>query len=177
VQQRAAPAPFEHRPGERAAARDDVTVVAARVPVLALVAALLVACSGASPPARYPVVVRFDTSDGVATLHVRLARTDAERQRGLMGVRHLPDDSGMAFVWKRPTDGAFWMKDTPIPLAIAFVDERGRIGTIREMRPCASDPCPLYAAGAPYVVAIEANAGWFDRHGVGVGDRASVGSA
>jgi hypothetical protein len=64
------------------------------------------------------------------------------------------------------------MKDTSIPLSIAFVDDRGRIVSIRRMRPCRSDPCRIYRSDAPYVLAIEANVGWFERSGVRVGDRA-----
>lgn len=88
-----------------------------------------------------------------------------------MGVTDLPENQGMAFVWDSPTVATFWMKDTLIPLSIAFVDEDGRVITVREMTPCEADPCPTYAAAGPYTTAIEANAGWFDLHGVEPGDR------
>lgn len=91
-----------------------------------------------------------------------------------MGVRSLPEDGGMAFVWTEPTETAFWMKDTLIPLSIAFVDDAGRIQAIREMRPCRSEPCPVYRSDGPFVLAIEANAGWFRRNGISVGDRATL---
>ena len=57
----------------------------------------------------------------------------------------------MAFVWDEPTQGAFWMKDTLIPLSVAFWDEDGRIVGIVDMEPCATEPCPTYASPAPYV--------------------------
>jgi uncharacterized membrane protein (UPF0127 family) len=79
----------------------------------------------------------------------------------------------MAFVWDQPVTASFWMKDTLIPLAIAFVAQDGRIVTIAEMTPCRADPCPTYPAAAPYVLAVEANAGWFDRHAIGEGDSAT----
>jgi uncharacterized membrane protein (UPF0127 family) len=119
--------------------------------------------------------VSFTSSSGAsAQLDVRIADSDGERSRGLMGVEHLGEQEGMAFVWDEPTTGTFWMKDTLIPLAIAFVDGSGRIVTVREMQPCTSDPCPTYAADAPYVLAVEANAGFFERAGIGVGDRAEL---
>ena len=89
-----------------------------------------------------------------------------------MGVTTLGADDGMAFVWGEPTAGSFWMKDTLIPLSIAFVDENGRIVTILEMTPCAAEPCDTYEASAPYTMAIEANAGWFDALSIELGDTA-----
>lgn len=104
-------------------------------------------------------------------LSVDIAGTDTAREQGLMGVTDLPPDQGMAFVWDSPTDATFWMKDTLIPLSIAFVDEEHRVITVREMTPCESDPCQTYAASGPYTTAIEANAGWFTDHHVEPGDR------
>ncbi len=139
---------------------------------------LLIACSGtpsatpvagsSSPTAE--VVVRTDA--GERSLSVRVADSEAERERGLMGVGELPADDGMAFVFDGPVTSTFWMKDTQIPLAIAFVGEDGHILTITEMTPCRTDPCPTYAADGPYTLAVEANAGWFGANGVGVGDEA-----
>lgn len=117
-----------------------------------------------------PAIVRT----GDATLTVEVAVDGETRARGLMGVASLPEDRGMAFVWPEPTTGTFWMKDTLIPLSIAFVDADGRIVTIREMTPCTTADCPTYAAEAPYMWAVEANAGWFDRHGIEVGDEIAL---
>jgi uncharacterized membrane protein (UPF0127 family) len=135
---------------------------------------LAVACTTASnvptpnctvPPSR----VRFGA--GGAELHVQVAADDDARQRGLMGVTDLPPDEGMAFTWDAPTTATFWMKDTLIPLAIAFVGPDGRIDTITEMTPCENDPCRTYASDAPYTMAIESNAGWYTDNDVAVGDR------
>ena len=114
------------------------------------------------------------TFDGGAALHVDVVSDDASRARGLMGVTDLGANSGMAFVWGAPTDGSFWMKDTLIPLSIAFVDEHGRVITIDEMTPCTGDPCDTYEPSGPYVMAVEANAGWFADNGIGLGDRADL---
>jgi uncharacterized membrane protein (UPF0127 family) len=119
--------------------------------------------------------VSFTTSSGgSARLDVRIADSDDERARGLMGVEDLGEHEGMAFVYDEPTTGSFWMKDTLIPLSIAFVDGSGTIVAVREMEPCTSDPCPTYGSDAPYVLAVEANEGYFDRAGIGVGDRAEL---
>lgn len=139
--------------------------------VVGLVAAACGASDGA--PAGPGGVVRFPDSDGA--LHVQIADSDAERSRGLMGVDSLGRDRGMLFVFEEPTTGGFWMKDTLIPLSIAFVAD-DRVVAIEEMTPCTGEPCPTWdAGGAPYTMAIEANEGWFGRHGVEVGDRVEVG--
>ena len=116
--------------------------------------------------------VRFSSTDD--TLSVRVADSDDERAQGLMGVEDLGPDRGMAFVFDEPTTSSFWMKDTLIPLSIAFVDDE-RVVAIEEMVPCTSDPCPTWdAGGAEYTVAIEANPRWFVEHGVGIGDHATL---
>ena len=130
---------------------------------------MLAACTGESTPDG-PGVGTITFADG-ASLDVRIADDDEERQLGLMGVTSLAADEGMAFDFPEPTDGVFWMKDTLIPLSIAFIDERSRVVTVLEMEPCTGEPCPTYSATERYVLAIEANAGWFEEHGVEEGDR------
>jgi uncharacterized protein len=107
-------------------------------------------------------------------LTVDVAADEASREHGLMGATTLPPNRGMAFVWSEETDGSFWMKDTLIPLSIAFVGQDGKVATIQEMTPCSTDPCPTYAATVPYTWAVEANAGWFEQHRVEVGDEATL---
>jgi hypothetical protein len=134
-----------------------------------LTPALLAACADDGRPA--PDAKGSITFEGGATLDVRFADEPEERRHGLMGLTDLPADDGMAFDFGgRPHTGAFWMKNTLIPLSIAFVDGEQRIVTILEMEPCETEPCPTYTSDEPYVWAIEANAGWFERHGVEVGD-------
>ena len=140
-----------------------------------LVLLVAVACSDAPPatPASCPQGQATITFSKRVHLDVQVAADDASRQQGLMGVTDLPENRGMAFTWTSPTDTTFWMKDTLIPLSIAFVDQDGKIITISEMTPCTADPCTTYAADAPYTMAIEANANWFEDHGVAVGDEAT----
>jgi len=115
--------------------------------------------------------VTIRTGDGSVRLTVEAADTPAEREHGLMERTSLGADEGMAFIFDGPTDGEFWMKDTLIPLSIAFWDETGRIVGIRDMDPCTADPCPTYGVAEPYVGALEVNQGFFEAHGVVIGDR------
>jgi uncharacterized protein len=127
---------------------------------------------GSGPP---PSFLSIRTQSGQpATLHVEIADDDESRARGLMGREELPADQGMAFVWEEPTSTTFWMKDTPLPLSIAFWDTRGRIVAIEDMDPCEEEPCPSYGAAEPFIGAVEVNQGWFEANGVAVGDHVEL---
>ena len=145
---------------------------------MALCGVHLAACArleGAASPVATTREVVFTTSSGArAQLDVGVADSSDERERGLMGVEDLGPNEGMAFVFDEPADGTFWMKETLIPLSIAFVDDAGTIVTVLEMEPCDVDPCPTYGADAPYVLAVEANEGYFDRMGIDEGHRARL---
>ena len=110
-------------------------------------------------------------------MHVAVEEADspAERQQGLMGRTSLGADEGMIFLFDDVADGPvtseFWMKDTLIPLSVAFWDEDGRIVGIQDMEPCTEDPCPTYGSPEPYIGALEVNVGFFGEHGVTTGDR------
>ncbi len=138
-----------------------------------MIAVLLTGCSSDATTSA-PPEARVEFGGGAATLTVEVADTPTARARGLMGVESLPPDQGMVFVWGTLEDAAFWMKDTLIPLSIAFVGDDDRIHTILEMEPCETEPCRTYEARRPYVMAVEANAGWFDEHGIEVGDTADL---
>ncbi len=144
-----------------------------RILLAGALAVIAVACGGTnSTPGRPPSTVAFDGSDAV--LYVDVADTAQKQQQGLMGVEVLPAYEGMAFVFDQPSGSTFWMKDTLVPLSIAFVDDTGRVMGMRDMKPCKADPCPRYGADGPYVLAIEANLGWFDQSGIEVGDHADL---
>ena len=119
----------------------------------------------------------LSTSDGDLVLRVEIASTDRQRQRGLMLRRSLGAKAGMVFAYESPTSGGFWMKNTLIPLDIAFYDVRGRILRILRMQPCVEDPCPIYSPGVSYRGALEVNAGSFRRWNVQRGDRLTVRAA
>jgi uncharacterized membrane protein (UPF0127 family) len=136
-----------------------------------LLLAVAAACGGEDGGG--PKVV-IETADGEEEIAVEIADTPEERARGLMGRESLPEDSGMIFVYPEPTEGAYWMKNTLIPLSIAFYDSNGEILRILDMEPCRRDPCPLYDPGVPYVGALEVNQGAFERLGVREGDRVEL---
>jgi uncharacterized membrane protein (UPF0127 family) len=140
--------------------------------ILVLVLALA-ACGGggeSESDAAGPTLV-IETDDGEKEIAVEIADTDDERAVGLMGRTSLPADAGMLFVYPGPTAGAYWMKDTLIPLSIAFYDVDGTILRILDMEPCRRDPCPVYDPGVRYAGALEVNQGAFERWGVREGDR------
>jgi uncharacterized protein len=135
---------------------------------------LLVACS--SDAATQPATMSQGTVvfGRHGRLNVRIAETEQERQTGLMNVMALAPDDGMAFVFDEPVTTSFWMKDTLIPLSVAFVGQDGRVVSTSDMQPCEADPCPTYAASGPYILAVEANLGWFADHGIAPGDAAKL---
>jgi uncharacterized protein len=141
---------------------------------VSFVAVALVACTTSAATQASSLrtgSVVFGRSD---RLNVRIAETEQERATGLMNVMALAPDDGMAFVFGEPTTATFWMKDTLIPLSVAFVDAGGRVVSLADMQPCQADPCPTYAAAGPYTLAVEANFGWFADHGIGAGDGARL---
>jgi len=110
---------------------------------------------------------------GVAPVQMRLevAATGEQRQRGLSRRPDLAPGTGMVFLFPRDTASAFWMKDTLVPLSIAFVAADGRVVWVAEMTACRRDPCRLYEPGGAYRYAVELPAGAFAGAGVGPGDR------
>ena len=132
----------------------------------AFVALAVLAGCGGEEGARVVIV----TAQGERTVEVEIANSEGERARGLMGREALDEDAGMVFVFPAETSGPFWMKDTLIPLSIAFYDENGRILRILEMEPCRRDPCPLYDPAVTYRGALEVNRGAFREWGVSEGD-------
>jgi uncharacterized membrane protein (UPF0127 family) len=133
-----------------------------------------VACADASAPGEGAAVrprVVIQGADGPVSVDVEVADEGFERRVGLMGRTNLPAGAGMAFLFDQPTAGSFWMKDTLIPLSIAFWNESGAIVAILDMEPCPDDECPSYDPGVDFVGALEVNQGFFDEHRIDVGDR------
>ena len=104
-------------------------------------------------------------------LKVEVADTPERWAQGLMFRERLGEDEGMVFLFPEPTAGGFWMKNTLIPLSIAFFDRQGVILRILDMEPCRADPCPVYFPGVVYQGALEVNQGWFRRRGLAEGAR------
>lgn len=107
------------------------------------------------------------TVSGVA-ITAEIADTPALRERGLMGRDSLPENHGMLFVYADEQIRSFWMRNTPIPLDIAFIDGNGSIVNVATMQPN-SDDSTLSEGAAMY--ALEMTAGWFEKNEIGVGAR------
>jgi len=103
------------------------------------------------------------------TVHLEVAPDPPSRTRGLSGRTSVPQGTGMVFLYPQDSTGGFWMKDTKVPLSIAFVATSGKVVSVSEMAPCRADPCQVYYPGAPYRYAVELPAGGFAAAGVGPG--------
>ena len=138
--------------------------------ITAFAVSLGVACGGGDGDATATIVVIGGDGEGVE-LTVELARTAGERSQGLMDRQELPEDGGMLFIFSGDTEAGFWMKDTLIPLSIAFIAADGTILDVQEMEPLSEDK---HRPPAPYRYALEVNQGWFEERGFGTGDRVEI---
>jgi uncharacterized membrane protein (UPF0127 family) len=111
------------------------------------------------------------TAEGqVARLQVEIADTPEERSVGLSGRPEIPVDTGMLFII--PNQGAgFWMKDTLVPLSVAFLARCGEIIDIQDMEPLSLD---LHNTDEDYSFGLETPQGWFRENGIEVGDLVSI---
>jgi len=140
------------------------------VPLRAHLAALLAAASlaAAAEPAPPPLQLRA----GAHTLQVEVASTPQQREIGLMGRTRLENDTGMLFVFEQKATHCFWMKNTLIPLSIAFLADDGTIVDIQDMQPQSLDfHCPR----GPVRYALEVAQGGFRSKGIQPGMRVSGG--
>lgn len=136
---------------------------------------VVVVASGQSDRVKFPKG-KIVITDGEKSLKldVEIANTPALRSIGLMYRKSIPDDFGMLFVFEEDTCSGFWMKNTYVPLEIAFIDKNGVIFSIQEMEPCKEEPCKIYYAPGPFRYALEVKKGFFERHRFGVGSRVSI---
>lgn len=110
------------------------------------------------------------TSSG-ERIGLEIARSDAQRARGLMFRESLPPAHGMLFIFSESDLHGFWMKNTFIPLDMVWIEADGTIAEIqRDIQPCHSDPCPSYAPESPGLYVLELAAGEADRLGLREGD-------
>jgi len=127
----------------------------------------LVAGCGGDKQAR-AVTVTFTQSSSSLRIRAEVAATPGQRSRGLMGRRSLAEDAGMLFVFPVRVQVGFYMKDTLIPLDIAFISG-DRVVEVRSMTPCTSNPCPVTTPAVPYELALEVEAGTLSRAGISAG--------
>ena len=106
-----------------------------------------------------------------------LAETDAQQSRGLMNRTDLAGYDGMLFVFASNTTSEFWMKDTIMPLSIAWFRADGSLVSTANMEPCLTATCRTYPAGGAYRYALEVQQGGLGALGIGPGAVISVGGA
>lgn len=104
-------------------------------------------------------------------LEVEIADEPAEQQRGLMERTELAEDAGMLFVFEQEQELSFWMKDTLIPLSVAYIDSDGRIVDIQDMEPLDTTSHP---SAEPARYALEVNQGFYEERGIEVGDTVEI---
>jgi hypothetical protein len=108
----------------------------------------------------------IDLVIGGVTVRTEVADDPSSRAVGLMGRASLATDAGMLFVYPDQARRSFWMKNTPLPLSIAFINRTGQIVHITQMQPLSEAPVPSVH---PTMYALEMTTGWFEAHAVKVG--------
>lgn len=149
------------------AASDTMTATTSPTPVFPAGAP----CGTETPSAAFAnaPAITFDASS--QAMHVEVADTPQEQHTGLMNRPCLGDDWGMIFVYTGDVQTTFWMKDTLVPLTIAFIKSDGTILKLEDMQPRTEN---IHQSPAPYRYAIEANQGWYAAHGIQTGDKATI---
>jgi uncharacterized membrane protein (UPF0127 family) len=126
------------------------------------------ACS----PQKQTTILGIEREDAtVVEITVETARTDEERANGLMFRKTLPDGQGMLFLFDRDQQLSFWMKNTVIPLSIAFITSDGYIVEIKDMQP---NDLNSVKSSRSVRYALEVPQGWFRRVNVKAGDRVKI---
>jgi uncharacterized membrane protein (UPF0127 family) len=115
---------------------------------------------GQDAPQRLPAIT---LNAGIHNIHAEVARTEVEMAVGLMHRRELPPNDGMLFAYETAETRCFWMKNTFIPLSIAFIGDDGTITSIEDMEPLKLD---AHCSTKPVRYALEMNQGWFAKRGL-----------
>lgn len=110
----------------------------------------------------------IELAAGMFRIEAEVVSTPDDRATGLMNRPSLPPNHGMLFVFPEAGVQCFWMKNTLIPLSIAFIDDSGRIVRIAQMKAHSLDN---HCSGQPVRFALEMNAGWFKSRGLAEGSR------
>lgn len=137
--------------------------------IVVLAAVLLLACGLEAHAQDQPQNLRATTLQvGMHRIRAQLAITPQERQIGLMFRRDMPSHEGMLFVFEQALPQCFWMRNTPLPLSIAFLDDDGTVVNLADMQPQNDDS---HCSARPVRYALEMNQGWFAKRGVKAGTR------
>ncbi|WP_415037161.1 DUF192 domain-containing protein [Azonexus sp.] len=113
-------------------------------------------------------LAQIELQIGFHRIEAEVAARDPERQRGLMHRRSMPAQRGMLFVFPQDNTYCMWMRNTLIPLSVAFVDAEGKIINIADMTPHSEEN---HCARRPARYALEMNRGWFAQRGIQATDQ------
>ena len=174
---------FRPRHQARAAASITVESPVLRNLSLYLLASLavftLLACSDDAPAGPEPTadpgpqLILINKAGKTATLSIEIAVTTEQKRTGLSNRESLPPNAGMLFILERRGAG-FWMRDTLIPLSLAFISTCGQIVHIAHMEPLT---LTLHNAPGDYYFGLEVNQGWFEQNAIAVGDTVQIPAA
>ena len=113
---------------------------------------------------------RVELSAGMHRIDAEVAHTDRNRQQGLMHRKSMAQHEGMIFIFPQPIAACMWMRNTFVPLSVAFIDDSGSIINIEDMTPQTETS---HCARKPARFALEMNQGWFAKRGFGPGSKLS----
>jgi len=113
-----------------------------------------------------PMLPTTKLSAGIHVIQAEVASTMGTRSQGLMLRKSMTQGAGMLFLFDEPAGHCMWMKNTLIPLSVAFIDERGEIANIADMQPLDES---THCAARPVRYALEMNQGWFKKRGISAG--------
>jgi uncharacterized membrane protein (UPF0127 family) len=113
--------------------------------------------------AQQPNLPTIKLSAGIHVIQAEVANTTETRSQGLMLRKSMPQGAGMLFLFDEPSGYCMWMKNTLIPLSVAFIDEHGQIVNIADMQP---QDETTHCASRPVRYALEMNQGWFKQRGI-----------
>lgn len=125
-----------------------------------------VACAKSKLPVKEYTIQKADGS--IVTVKAEIAEKEEERNYGFMNRKKIPDGTGMIFVFQKDQKLSFWMKNTPHPLSIAYIDSKGEIKNIYDMTPFSLSPI-VSTVSVRY--ALEVPQGWYEKVGVKEGDK------
>lgn len=134
--------------------------------IIALAGAALLGSALAG--AQQPLLPEIELGLGMYLVRAEVADRTRTRAEGLMRRQSLAQSHGMLFVFGQPDKYCMWMKNTLVPLSVAFIDARGQIVNIADMQPQTEEP-HCAARAVPY--ALEMNQGWFAQRGIGAGSQ------
>lgn len=130
---------------------------------LALCASFTAQAQQAGQTARFPIT---QLAIGMHVIRAEVAAREPERRQGLMFREKMAQNEGMVFIFDAPAQVCMWMKNTLIPLSVAFADQEGRIVNIEDMQP---QTTTSHCAKGPVRYALEMNQGWFSKRKIGPG--------